>query len=131
MAADSDHSSTPARGLAERLRDLREQRHLTQKQLARVLGGAEAPSIATVSLWEKPGSDRLPPPPRLAAYARLFCTSRSFASGTPRLLRDDELTEQEREKRTELYDEFLALREQAQSTGATALAVAELSLLRA
>jgi len=127
MAADSDHSSTPARGLAERLRDLREQRHLTQKQLARVLGGAEALSIATVSLWEKPGSDRMPPPPRLAAYAGLFCTSRSFASGAPRLLRDDELTEQEREKRTELYDEFLALREQAQSTGATALALAELS----
>ena len=34
--------------LAERLRELREQ-HLTQKQLARVLGGAEALSIATVS----------------------------------------------------------------------------------
>ena len=121
MVADSDHPSIPARRLAERLRDLREQRHLTQKQLARVLGGADALSIATVSLWEKPGSDRLPPPPRLAAYARLFCTSRSFASGTPRLLRDDELTEQEQEREAELYDELLALRERAQSTGAAAL----------
>ena len=63
---------------------------------------------ATVSLWEKPGSDRLPPPPRLAAYARLFCTSRSFTSGTPRLLRDEELTEQERRREAELYDELLA-----------------------
>ncbi|MGO9189819.1 MAG: helix-turn-helix domain-containing protein [Streptosporangiaceae bacterium] len=116
MVADSDHASIPARRLAERLRGLREQEHLTQKQLARVLGG----SITAVSLWEKPGSDRLPPPPRLAAYARLFCTSRSFASGAPRLFRDDELTEQERERRTELYDELLALRERAQSTGTAA-----------
>ncbi len=117
MAADSDHLSIPARRLAERLRGLREQQHLTQKQLAKVLGGAEALSIATVSLWEKAGSDRLPPPPRLAAYARLFCTSRSFASGPPRLLRDDALTEQERESEAELYEELLALRERAQSTG--------------
>lgn len=122
MVADSDHASIPARRLAERLRDLREQEHLTQKQLARVLGG----SITAVSLWEKPGSDRLPPPPRLAAYARLFCTSRSFASGAPRLFRDDELTEQERERKTELYDELLALRERAQSTG-TAPGISELT----
>lgn len=117
MAADSEHPSIPARRLAERLRDLREQQHLTQKQLAKVLGGADALSIATVSLWEKAGSDRLPPPPRLETYARLFCTSRSFASGAPRLLRDDELTEQEREAKTELYEELLALRGRAQSTG--------------
>ena len=117
MAADSEHPSIPARRLAERLRDLREQQHLTQKQLAKVLGGADALSIATVSLWEKAGSDRLPPPLRLATYARLFCTSRSFASGAPRLLRDDELTEQEREAKTELYEELLALRGRAQSTG--------------
>ena len=118
MAADSDHPSIPARRLAERLRDLREQEHLTQKQLAKVLGGADALSIATVSLWEKPGSDRLPPPTRLEAYARLFCTGRSFASGPPRCSRDDELTEQEREREAELYEELLALRERAQSTGA-------------
>ena len=84
MVADSDHPSIPARRLAERLRDLREREYkqltqkqspLTQKQLAKVLGGAEALSIATVSLWEKPGSNRLPPPQRLATYARLFCTA--------------------------------------------------------
>lgn len=121
MVADSDHPSIPARRLAERLRDLREREfeQLTQKQLAKALGGSDPLSIATVSLWEKPNSDRLPPPPRLAAYARLFCTSRSFASGAPRLLRDDELTEQEREREAELYEELLALRERAQSTSAT------------
>lgn len=122
MVADSDHPSSPARRLAERLRDLRDQEHLTQKQLARVLGGADPLSIATVSLWEKPGSHRLPPPQRLAAYARLFCTNRSFASGPPRLLRDDDLTEQEQERKAELYAELLALRERAQSAGAAGLA---------
>ena len=113
MVAENDQPSIPARRLAERLRDLREQERLTQKQLAGVLGGSDA----TISLWEKPGSDRLPPPPRLAAYARLFCTSRSFAGDRPRLLSPGELTEQERERETELYDELLALRERAaQST---------------
>ena len=129
MVADSDHPSIPARRLADRLRDLREREYkqltqkqspLTQKQLGKVLGGAEALSIATVSLWEKPGSNRLPPPQRLATYARLFCTSRSFEAGPPRLLRDDELTEQEQEREAELYAELLALRERAQSTGPAA-----------
>ena len=122
MVAGSDHPSIPARRLAERLRDLREREFLplTQKQLARALGGSETLSIATISLWEKPGSDRLPPPPRLAAYARLFCTSRSFDPGAPHLLGDDELTEDERERETGLYEELLDLRERAQSTGTAA-----------
>jgi transcriptional regulator with XRE-family HTH domain len=118
MVADSDQPSIPARRLAERLRDLREQQRLTQKQLAGALGG----SITAVSQWENPGSERLPPQARLAAYARLFCTSRSFSSGAPRLLRDEELTEPEREKRTELYEELLGLRERALSTAAAAAA---------
>jgi transcriptional regulator with XRE-family HTH domain len=116
MVADSDQPSIPARRLAERLRDLREREHLTQKQLARILGGTEALSIATISLWEKPGSDRLPPPQRLAAYARLFCTSQSFSGDRPRLLSPGELSEQERERESELYDELIALRERTQST---------------
>ena len=90
-----------------------------RKQLARVLGGAEALSGATVSLWEKPGSDRLPPPPRLEAYARLFCTSRSVASGPPRLLGDDELTDQEQGQRGGTVPKTSSpCAEQAQSTGA-------------
>ncbi len=121
MAADSDYLPIPARRLAERLRDLRERQHLTQKQLARALGGTDALSIATVSLWENPDSGRLPPAGRLDAYARLFCTGRSFAAGTPRLLRDDELTEQERGRKTELYEELLDLRERAQSAPAASL----------
>jgi transcriptional regulator with XRE-family HTH domain len=116
MVAGRGQPSIPARRLAERLRDLREREYvpLTQKQLAKALGGSDRLSIATVSLWENPGSDRLPPPQRLAAYARLFCTSRSFASGGLRLLRDDELTEPERQREAELYEELLALRERTQ-----------------
>jgi transcriptional regulator with XRE-family HTH domain len=120
MVAENDQPSIPARGLAEHLRDLRERKHLTQKQLARVLGGSEPLSDTTVSLWEKPGSDRLPPAQRLEAYARLFCTSRSFDGGRLRLLSPGELTEQERKRERELHDELTALREQAQSTGALA-----------
>ena len=119
MVAESDQPSIPARRLAERLRDLREREHLTQKQLARVLGGPESLSIATVSLWEKPGSDRLPPPQRLEAYARLFCTARSFDGGRLRLLSPGELTEQERGRERELYEELVVLRERAQSTNFT------------
>ena len=117
MVAGSDQPSIPARRLAERLRALREREYgqLTQGQLARALGGADPLSSATISLWEKPGSDRLPPPQRLATYARLFCTNRSFGPDGLRLLREDELTEQEREKEAELYEELLALRDRAQS----------------
>jgi transcriptional regulator with XRE-family HTH domain len=120
MVAENDQPSIPARRLAERLRDLREREHLTQKQLARILGGSDALSIATISLWEKPGSDRLPPPQRLEAYSRLFCTSRSFDSDRPRLLSANDLTEQERERATELYHELIALRDRAQSTNVPA-----------
>jgi transcriptional regulator with XRE-family HTH domain len=122
MVAENDQPSIPARRLAEHLRALRERERLTQKQLARLLGGSEALSIATVSLWEKPNSGRMPPPQRLEAYARLFCTSRSFEGDRPRLLSDDELTEQERRRANELYDELVALRERAQPANVTASA---------
>jgi transcriptional regulator with XRE-family HTH domain len=120
MVADSDSPSIPARRLAERLRDLRESANLTQKQLARVLGGTSTLSIATISQWEKVNSDRLPPEARLSAYARLFCTSRSFGAGAPRLLRDSDLTEEEQLQRDELYAELKELRERAQYTGSAA-----------
>jgi transcriptional regulator with XRE-family HTH domain len=124
MVAVSDLPPIPARGLANRLRELRERgyRQLTQRQLAEVLGGPEPLSTATVSLWEKAGSERLPPPQRLAAYARLFCTSRSFEGEDLRLLHDHELTEEEHQREAELYDELLALRDRAQAVGQQAVA---------
>lgn len=122
MVAGSGHVSIPARRLAERLRDLRERefRPLTQRALGKALGGSEPLSIATISLWENPSSDRLPPPQRLRAYARLFCSDRSFATAIPHLLEDSELTDAEREREIELYEELLELRERAQSTDAAA-----------
>lgn len=123
MVAESHQPSIPARRLAERLRALRVQEQLTQEQLAMALGG----SAASVSLWEKPGPDRMPPPQRLAAYARLFCTRRSFDPAGLRLLRDDELTELEQERKTELYDELIKLRERAQSTDASPVESRQLS----
>ena len=129
MVAENDQPSIPARRLAERLRDLREQEHLTQKQLARLLGGPDPLSIPTISQWEKPGSDRLPPAQRLATYARLFCTSRSFDGDRPRLLSPGELTELERERETELYEELITLRERAQSTNAPAAAKGQRSAI--
>lgn len=118
MITGSDHES-PARQLAGRLRDLREQEHLTQKQLAHALGG----SVPAISMWENPDSERLPPPARLAAYARLFCTDRSFVSETPRLLREDELTDLEQERRTELYHQLMALRDMVHSAASAANSV--------
>jgi transcriptional regulator with XRE-family HTH domain len=132
MVVGRGHASIPARILSERLRELRERefRPLTQKQLARALGGSESLSISTVSLWEKPGSDRLPPPERLEAYARLFCTDRSFSSAVPRLLGEEDLNEQERARAAELYEELLDLRERALSSGAaTSSRSAEQSLV--
>jgi transcriptional regulator with XRE-family HTH domain len=102
--------------LARRLRELREREYsrLTQEELGRALGGDadEGVSPATISTWENPASDRLPPPYRLTAYARLFCTPRSF-EGAPRLIPERELTQEERERLGELRRELLELREYA------------------
>ena len=101
--------------LAGRLRKFRERAHLTQSELGHALGDAEGPlSPAAISMWENPTSGRLPPSARLEAYARLFCTSRSFEGGA-RMLGVDELTAQERDRFEELERELLGLRDSAVS----------------
>ena len=77
--------------LAARLRSLRRQEFtpLTQEELARVLGSREPLGPTAISMWESPTGGRIPPPGRLSAYARLFCTARSFSGEAPRLLDDD------------------------------------------
>jgi transcriptional regulator with XRE-family HTH domain len=103
--------------LARRLRELRERefKRLTQSDLGQALGDDEALSPATISMWENPSSGRLPPPYRLEAYARLFCTPRSFEGGEDgvRMLDVDELTEQEQDRMEELQRELLGLRDSA------------------
>ena len=101
--------------LAQRLRELREQefRKLTQSDLGQALGDVNEPlSPATISMWENPASGRLPPPARLEAYARLFCTPRSFETGGSgvRMLDVAELTAQEHGRMEELHRELLGLR---------------------
>jgi hypothetical protein len=101
--------------LAERLRDLRERAPvtLTQSGLGQAFGDADNPvSPAAVSTWENPSSGRLVPMARLDAYARLFCTPRSF-EGTPHLLEDAELTDDERKSFSELKEELVRLRDAA------------------
>jgi transcriptional regulator with XRE-family HTH domain len=103
--------------LANRLRELREREftRLTQSQLGQAFGTPEEPlSPAAISMWENPASGRLPPVSRLEAYALLFCTPRSFEGGV-RMLSLDELMPQELERREELRQELLALRDRAES----------------
>jgi hypothetical protein len=105
-----------ARRLAMRLRELREQgiKRLTQGELGHALGEGEALSTATISTWENPASGRLPPPSRLEAYARLFCTPRAFEGGV-HMLDIAELTAEERDRMQELHNELLGLRDSAVS----------------
>jgi hypothetical protein len=102
----------PLLELALRLRNLRIDHwpdcKLTQGALARVLGGDEALSPATVASWENKGAPKLPPRERMLAYAQFFATARSVAA-TPRLLPIDSFTDQERAAYQTLRDELLRL----------------------
>src|SRR5712691_11244687 len=108
--------------LAQRLRDLREQRwpevRLTQAALAKALSSEERLSSATVSSWESPFSPKLPPRSRLTAYARFFATHRSIEEDPPRLLPLDVLTDGERDAHEALETELLALRDGARKPSA-------------
>lgn len=101
----------PTMTLAQRLRALREEHfaglHLTQDQLARAL----SVSAPAVSSWEN--RSKIPPVNRLGSYARLFATPRSVAGDTPRLLSDDEMTEEETAERKRIEAELVQLRERA------------------
>jgi transcriptional regulator with XRE-family HTH domain len=102
-----DHTSVPA--LARRLHTLRVRqwpRHrVTQRVLADALGGL---STSTISSYEN--GSIVPPDERLYGYATFFSTPRSFTEGGPGLLADDRLSEADRVRRKELYEELLSLR---------------------
>jgi hypothetical protein len=55
----------------------------------------------------------------------LFCSKRSFASATLRLLSDDELTEPEQKREAELYHELLTLRERVHTAEGSASPAAQ------
>jgi hypothetical protein len=117
VTTSSDQPGPGAIRLAERLRDLREGAPvpLTQSDLGHALasvGAKGAVSPAAVSSWENAGSGRLVPVSRLNAYARLFCTPRSFEGGV-HLLDEGELTSDERSAFEELKQELSGLRDSA------------------
>ena len=97
--------------LARRLRALRvEHPDFTQSLLASVLGGLRPLSTALISSWESAHNPRIPPIPRLKAYAALFSVGRSFEHGEPRLIQPAQLTPEEHAAASELERELLALR---------------------
>jgi hypothetical protein len=103
--------------LARRLRALRE-RHwpdlaLTQAQLATALSVRKPVSVPAISSWESTNSPKVPPISRLGDLATFFASRRSVDGSEYRLLREDELTEEERAQRDKLLQELLALRDSA------------------
>jgi hypothetical protein len=117
-------SDDPRRLLAERLRALREERwpgtKITQPQLAQALGGGKPVSVPLISSWESHANPKIPPIPRLEAYAALFATPRSFARTVPRLLSSEDMSDEERRARDELLKELLDLRNKALQAGVPA-----------
>jgi len=105
--------------LALRLRYLRVEHwpdsKLTQSALARVLGGDEPLSPATVASWENRAAPKLPPRERMLAYAQFFATPTSVAAA-PRLLPVDGFTQEERAAYEALRDELLRLHAAARGT---------------
>ena len=101
----------PRQLLALRLRALREDhwpsRRITQQQLAQALGGVSVPLISS---WESQANPRIPPLPRLEAYAALFATPRSFDGGAARLIDPAEMSDAERQAVAEITQELTRLR---------------------
>jgi hypothetical protein len=103
--------------LARRLRTLREEHwpgmRITQPQLARALGGSRPLSVPLISSWESQANPKIPPVPRLEAYAALFATPRSFTGTEPRLISHRDMSEEERQDMSELRRELMDLRSRA------------------
>ena len=91
--------------------------NITQPLLATALGGVSVPLISS---WESASNPKIPPLPRLEAYATFFATQRSLEGGSPRLLSDGEMTPAERQVRDDLRNELMHLRGQAMSVAGAA-----------
>jgi hypothetical protein len=93
-------------------------RKITQPQLAQALGGTKPLSVPLISSWESQTKPRIPPLARLQGYAALFATPRSFAAAEPRLLSSEEMSDEERQAMTELWQDLAHLRSEALRAGA-------------
>src|SRR6516164_6767242 len=105
-------SRDPRQVLARYLRLLREERwpnmKITQPQLAAALGGERPLSVPLISSWESASNPKIPPIPRLEAYATFFATERSVVQSPPRMLSVAELTEAEQLAREEILRELMS-----------------------
>lgn len=97
--------------LGVRLRELRT--GIVQPAVAKALGV----SVPSVSSWE---NGTAPPPARLEAYARLFCTGRSRSGRSLRLLPLSELTDEEGREYRRLLSELRLLGSAGQGSAADA-----------
>lgn len=114
--------------LARRLRELREQQwpdiKVTQAHLAQAFSVGRSVSVPLISSWESASNPKIPPVPRLEAYATFFATTRSIEGEVPRLLGEAELTDSERAVRDDLSKELLRLRAGALGDVSPALSAA-------
>jgi transcriptional regulator with XRE-family HTH domain len=107
----------PRQVLADRLRSLREGhgrgRKITQHQLAQALGGAKPVSVPLISGWESMSSPKIPATRWIELYAVIFATTRSFEGPQPGPIADNEMTDEERRRMSELRQELTRLRNDA------------------
>jgi hypothetical protein len=99
--------------LAKALREIRESTWpghvLTQAQLADALSSEDKKvASATLSSWESTTNPKLPSEARISAYARFFCTKRSV-EGQPKLIPEDQLTEDELDRLHQLESQLMDL----------------------
>src|SRR5258706_10859230 len=108
-----DPASDPRQLLARRLRALREDRwpdiKVTQSQLARALSADRPVSVPLISSWESLTNPKIPPIPRLAAYASFFATMRSMTGQESRILDAGSLTRAENASRDMPFMKLLRL----------------------
>lgn len=111
--ATASRRALDRRALGDRLKGLRDELGVTQKQVAAALGGRKPLSLTIVSNWE---NGRMTPTlDRLEAYGRLFATDRSLDGAHLRLLSAAELTEEERETARAIELELVELRQLRES----------------
>ena len=101
MTAPSQPAGGPVE-LARRLKALRKERSIPQRALADALGV----SVALVSTWESETNPAAPPRARIRDLATFYASERSWNGERGRLLRDEELSPDERDHREQLAGEL-------------------------
>jgi transcriptional regulator with XRE-family HTH domain len=104
MTATSEPAGAPVE-LARRLKALRKDRSIPQRALAEALDV----SVALISAWESETNPAVPSGSRIRDLATFYASEQSWGGEHARLLRDDELSPAERDRREELSGELRAI----------------------